>query len=149
MRERTLQETTIEFVAELCEPVGPLVFAGYGGPIARLRHRIHQESEDDITGVLRADAQVREIRRAWVDGAPLPATIAVLLDLFAAPPPEAGRDPTDWRDELTELLYLCGQRDRAALAAGLDARADMLAPLAAELHEWFAEDAANPEHVDR
>ncbi len=143
MRERTLRETTIEFIAELCEPVGPFVFAGYGGRIARLCHQIHQESDDIATGVFRAYAQVEEIRRAWVDSAPLPATIGVLLDLYAAPPPEAGRDPTDWRDELTELLYLCGQRDRAALASGLDARADVVAPLAAELAEWFADDAAD------
>jgi hypothetical protein len=149
MRELTLREATIELLAELCEPVGPFVFAGHGGRIARLRHRIQQESGDgDITGVFRAEARVREIRRAWADGAPLPATIGVLLDLFIAPPPEAGRDPTAWRDELTELLYLCGQRDRAALAAGLNARADMLAPLAAELGEWFAEDAATRETSD-
>lgn len=145
MRERSLRDTTIAFVAELCEPVGPFVFAGFGGSVARERHRIQQEAGDDgsIRGVFAAEARVREIRRVWADAAPLPAAIDVLLDLFVAPPPEAGRDPSDWRDELTELLYLCGQRDRAALADRLDARGEEVAPLAAELRGWFDEGAAS------
>ena len=89
MHERTSRDTTIEFVAELCEPVGPFVFAGHGGRIARVRHEIQEQSGDLIEGTFRADERVREIRRAWVDGVSLPTAIDVLLDLFAAPPPEA------------------------------------------------------------
>lgn len=145
MPERTLRDTTIEFVAELCEPVGPFTFAGYGGRIAALRHQIHQDTGDDlVAGVFAAEAKVRELRRAWVESAPLPAAIDVLIELYAAPPPEAGRDSTDWRDELMELLYLCGRRDLAAVTAGLQrgvaAHHDALAPLAAELHAWFDDD---------
>lgn len=141
MSERSLRDSILRFVADLCEPVGPFTFAGYGGPIAALRQQIYQScGDDDFAGVFQADARVREFRAEWVDSAPLPATIEVLLDLFTAPPAEAGRGISEWRSELTELLYLCGRRDRAALTAGLAARGDALAPLAAELHEWFAED---------
>ena len=134
----------IQFVAELCEPVGPFTFAGYGGTVAMLRHRIHQASSAVTTGVFAAEEQVQEVMRAWVDEVPVPATIGVLLDLFAAPPPEAGhgRHLEQWRDQVTELLYLCGRRDHAALAAGLASRGEALAPLAEELREWFAEDEA-------
>lgn len=138
---RALRDQAIQFVAELCEPVGPFTFAGYGGRIARLRHEIHQTSGDDlVAGVIKADARVREIMHAWVDSAPLPATIGVLLDLVAAPPPEAARAPQDWHSELMELLYLCGRRDRRALASELAARADIPESFTAELHAWFADD---------
>ena len=49
MRERTLRETTIEFLAELCEPVGPFVFAGYGGRIARLRRQLDKAERRLVT----------------------------------------------------------------------------------------------------
>ena len=139
----TLRDTTIEFLGELCEPVGPFVFAGFGGRIARLRQQIYADSGDDLlAGVFRAQAQVEQIMRAWADSTPLPAMFVVLLDLFVAPPPEAGRDPAQWRSELTDLLYMCGLRDRAALAAELAARGDTVAALAEELETWFAEDEA-------
>jgi len=142
MREQALRDPTIRFVSELCEPVGPWTFAGHGGRIAMLRHRIQQAAgEDTVAGVFAAEAQVKEIMRAWADSTPLPATIGVLLDLFVAPPPEAGLHHAEWHYQLTELLYLCGRRDRGALEAELEARAEALAPLAAELREWFAEDA--------
>ena len=141
MSDRSLRDSTVRFVADLCEPVGPFTFAGYGGPIAALRQRIYQScGDDEFAGVFQADARVREIMAEWAASAPLPATIEVLLELFVAPPAEAGRHVSEWRSELTELLYLCGQRDRAALADGLAAGGETLAPLAAELDEWFAED---------
>ena len=138
---RALRDQAIQFVAELCEPVGPFTFAGYGGRIARLRHEIQQASGDDlVAGAIKADARVREIMHAWADSAPLPATIAVLLDLVAAPPPAATRAPQAWQSELLELLYLCGRRDRRALASELAARADNPGSFTAELHTWFADD---------
>lgn len=136
-----MRDEAIQFVAELCEPVGPFTFAGYGGRIAMLRHQIELASGDDIVaGILNAQARVREIMCAWVDGAPLPATIGVLLDLVAAPPPEAGRDVEGWQSELMDLLYLCGRRDRSALDTELAARADLPASFVAELQAQLEED---------
>ncbi len=141
MSKQLLRDATIQFVAELCEPVGPFTFAGYGGRIARLRHQIDQASGDNlVAGVLNAEARVREIMRTWVDSAPLPATIGVLLDLVAAPPPEAARDPEGWQSELMDLLYLCGRRDPPALATELAARADMPGAFVAELQAQLADD---------
>lgn len=141
MTERPLRDETILFVAELCEQVGPFTFAGHGGRIATLRHQIHQASGDDlVTGMLNAEARVQEIMSAWVDSAPLPATIGVLLDLAAAPPPQAGHDLEAWQDELMELLYLCGRRDRATLDAELAIRADIPGAFVAKLQAWLADD---------
>jgi hypothetical protein len=138
---RTLRDATIVFVAELCEQVGPFTFAGHGGRIATLRHQIHQASgEDLVAGVLTADARVQEIMREWVDSAPLPATIDVLLDLVAAPPPEAGHDREGWHAEVMELLYLCGRRDRSTLVGELSTRADLPASFVTELQAWLADD---------
>lgn len=141
MHEQTLRDATIRFLADLCEPVGPFIFAGYGGPIARLRHQIHQEHADsDTRGFFAAERKVREIRRAWADDAAMPAALDVLLDLYVAPPPEAGRDLTEWLYELTLLLHLCGQRDPAALASRLAARGEAVATLVEDLKELSAED---------
>ena len=56
MSDQAPRDATIHFVAELCEHVGPFTFAGHGGRIATLRHRIHQASSDE--------AQVAESRRS-------------------------------------------------------------------------------------
>lgn len=150
MSEQTLRDATIDFVSELCEQVGPFTFAGQGGRIAMLRHQIHQASgENLVAGVFNADARVQEVMRAWVDSAPLPALIGVLLDLVAAPPPEAGHDLEGWQSELMDLLDLCGRRDRSTLDAGLAARVDVPASFVAELQSQLADDELAPIAGDR
>lgn len=129
-----LRASTIGFVGELCESVGPFVFAGYGGRIARLRHEA-MLAHDGFAGVWAAEEQVAEIRRAWAEAAPVPAIFAVLLGLVVTPPAGHGEDE---RYEVLELLTACVRRDPDGFAAERE-RWGASAALA-EVDEWLADD---------
>ncbi len=139
MTESELRAATRRFVAALCEPVGPWVFAGQGGHVATLRYEIARAAGgDELGGVLAAEAAVGELRRAWAEEAPLPVMFVVLFDLLATPPDVA---EGGWRDEVMELLVLCGRRDRSGLAAEMARRVQAMGSAVAELEVWLAEDA--------
>jgi hypothetical protein len=123
-------------IGELCESVGPLVFAGYGGRIARLRHETMM-ADAGFAGVLAAEERVDEIRRAWAEEAPVPAIFAVLLGLAAAPPASYGEDE---QYEVLQLLTLCVRRDPGGFAAERE-RWGASAGLV-EVDEWLADDDA-------
>lgn len=140
MAASPLHAETITFLAELCESVGPFVFAGYGGRVARMRDEIMTAAGDDVVaGAFAAEARVDEIRRAWALAAPLPAIFPVLLQLAVAPP--AGHEYAEWRDEAVALLELCMRRDPDGFAAELarQGRSDALAGVLAELEERLAD----------
>lgn len=136
-----LRAATIEFVEELCESVGPLVFAGYGGRIARLRHRVSSEWQDGVAGTFAVEARVEQVMQAWADKAPLPAIFPVLLELVSRPPGRVSVE--DWRYEVTRLLAMCAGRDRAGYVAALGAYVGdrQMASVAEEVEDWLAEEA--------
>jgi hypothetical protein len=137
--ESELRAATRRFVAALCEPVGPWVFAGQGGHVATLRYEAALAAGGDaLGGVLAAEAAVGELRRAWAEEAPLPLMFVVLFDLLAPPPGEA---KDRWREEVMDLLVLCGRRDRSGLAAEMARRSQVMGSVVAELELWLAEDA--------
>ena len=136
-----LRAATIEFVGELCESVGPLVFAGFGGRIARLRHRVSSEWQDVVAGTFAAEARVTLVMQAWANQAPLPAIFPVLLEIVLRP---IGRFSADeWRYEVTRLLVMCAGRDRAGFVAALGAYVgdSEMASVAEDVEEWLAEEA--------
>lgn len=137
-----LRTATIAFLAELCESVGPWVFAGYGGRVARLRHEVEQAAGDDlVAGIVAAEARVQEVMQAWADQAPVPAIFSVLLDVVLRPP--GALDPEAWRREATELLAMCAARDGAGFAAAMQTRPGdpELASVAEDVEELLAERA--------
>lgn len=133
MSDDELRAATVGFVGELCESVGPFVFAGHGGRIARLRHEL-MLAHEGFTGVWAAEERVAEIRRAWAEAAPVPAIFAVLLGLVVTPPAGHGEDE---RCEVLELLLLCVRRDPEGFAA----ERERWEPSAlVEVDEWLADD---------
>ncbi len=122
------REDILAFLDDLAEPVGPFVFAGFGGEIANIRSRA-----DDI---LAADATVDAIKQRWVDA----NEPRVVLPLLVGVAPLA-EDREAWTFELWDLLFRVGQRDRAlyerliAPHRGEDATGAVFA----EVDTWFAE----------
>jgi hypothetical protein len=55
---RPTREELIGLLDASAEPVGPEVFAGYGGDIARLRHEIIVAAGDPLRGVIEAESRV-------------------------------------------------------------------------------------------
>ncbi len=135
-----LRASTIELLEELCEPVGPWVFSGFGGRIARLRHETAEASGTDLlAGNFAAETCVREVMQAWADEVPLPAAFTVLLDTVLKPPRLAVAQA--WRDQGIELLGMCAVRDVAGFRAALRAYAEDpgMASVGEEVEELLAE----------
>jgi hypothetical protein len=119
----------LEFLEELSEPVGPWVFAGYGGSIAALRHR----SSDFVEG----EAAVEAVKEAWIDSVDVALAIDALLGIAVDHSPEAS---DAWQFELCDLLWRLGQRDRDSLEAAMNRFATTGAAerVIVELRAWLS-----------
>lgn len=96
----------------LAEPVGPWVFAGYGGEIARLRHETMKAADDTSAGVFAAMSRVDAMVHEWASRVDARWTLERLVEIAVAPP--AGADVQQladpWTDELCDLLVAIAER---------------------------------------
>lgn len=122
----------IELLEELSEPVGPWVFAGYGGSVATLRHR----ASDFDAG----EAAVEALKQAWVDSVDIAPAIDTLLGIAVDHPTEAS---DAWDFEVCDLLWRLGQRDRDALEAAMArfATAGRAERIVVELRAWLSDES--------
>jgi hypothetical protein len=107
------RDELLAFLDALAEPVGPWVFAGYGGEIARLRHETMQAAGDTLGGVVAAESQVEELVGDWASRLDPRSTLERLIEIAVAPPvdPATSRTPTDrWTDALCDLIVAIAHR---------------------------------------
>ncbi|NUO50789.1 MAG: hypothetical protein HOV80_18205 [Polyangiaceae bacterium] len=114
------RDELLAFLDALAEPVGPWVFAGYGGEIARLRHETMAADDDTFAGVFAADSRVDAMVHEWASRVDPRLTLERLVEIAVAPP--SGADPSQrpadrWTDALCDLLVA------VALRAPTEARA--------------------------
>lgn len=96
----------------LAEPVGPWVFAGYGGEIARLRHETMKTDDDTFAGVLAATSRVDAMVHEWASRVDPRSTLERLVEIAVAPPSGADvqRLADPWTDALCDLLVAVAER---------------------------------------
>jgi hypothetical protein len=121
----------LRFLEELSEPVGPAVFAGFGGSIATLRH----ESSDFMAG----EAAVEAVKEAWVESVDVALAIDALLGIAVDHPAKAS---DEWDFELFDLLWRLGKRDRDALEAAMTrfAATGQAERIIVELRAWLSDE---------
>ncbi len=106
------RDELLAFLDALAEPVGPWVFAGYGGEIARLRHETMEAAGDTFAGVFAATARVDAMVDEWASRVDPRSTLERLVDIAVAPPSKAGGQPqaNAWTDALCDLLVAVARR---------------------------------------
>jgi hypothetical protein len=110
---RPTREELLAFLDALAEPVGPEVFAGYGGEVARLRHEVTEVVGDPFRGVFEAQARVDALVDAWALRVDPELTLDRLVEIATARAPGthgASMPPDRWVDALCDVLVAVAQR---------------------------------------
>jgi hypothetical protein len=126
------RDNVLTFLADLSEPVDPWVLAGFGGPLARIRH-----ARDFIEG----ERAVEDIKQRWANATDVARAVETLFEIASLPPTslETERRAHDWDYELCDLLWRLAQRDRGLVESAMDTYAERgrSARIVRELESWL------------
>ena len=146
MKRYTIDEIR-EFIADLASPIGPEVFAGYGGEIPSLIHKWRSEKEDPDEGFWYSEKKLEELKNEWALEVDVVSTLEILFGLAKTPPGReflnnfCDRRKREWEHELLDMIYRVGKRNEELLRKKVNklSKSSSTKTLADELQRWIDE----------